>query len=69
MKHFDIYGGLENPRQCILVCAYNPVKSIYYKVVSNNTFILEAHAGFFRLFMKGKFDVYLLWPFGEKLIS
>ena len=28
----------------------------------------EAHAGFFRLSKKGKFNVYLLSPFGEKLI-
>ena len=30
---------------------------------------LEANAGFFRLSMKVKFDVYLLWPFGKKMIS
>ena len=29
---------------------------------------LEAHAGFFKLSMKGKFDVYLLLDFGKKLI-
>ena len=28
-----------------------------------------AHAVFFRLSMKGKLDVYLLRPFGKKLIS
>ena len=27
---------------------------------------LEAHAGFFRLLMKGIFDAYVLWPFGKK---
>ena len=30
---------------------------------------LEAHAGFFILSMKEKFDVYLLGPFGIKLVS
>ena len=41
---------------------------VYHKVVSINTSRLEAHFRFYRLFMKGKFDVYLLWPFQEKLI-
>ena len=34
---------------------------------SSNTSHLEAQAGFFRLFMKGIFNV--LWPFDKKLIS
>ena len=38
------------------------------KVASSNTPCLEAHAGFFRLFMKGIFDPYVLWPFGKKLV-
>ena len=29
---------------------------------------LEAHAGFFRLLMKGIFDPYVLQPFDEKYI-
>ena len=29
---------------------------------------LEAHAGFFRLLMKGIFDPYVLWPFDKKFI-
>ena len=33
---------------------------IYCTVTSTNPSRLEAHAGFFRLSMKGKFDVYLL---------
>ena len=41
----------------------------YLKVASTSLSPFEAYAGFFRLFMKGKFDVYLLWPFGKKLIS
>ena len=33
---------------------------IYCKVVSYNMSHLEAHAGFFRLLMKGIFDPYVL---------
>ena len=33
---------------------------IYRKVASSNTSCLEAHAGFFRLLMKGIFDPYVL---------
>ena len=33
---------------------------VYRKVVSSNTSCLEAHAGFFRLLMKGIFDPYAL---------
>ena len=43
--------------------------SIYPKVVSSSTSCLEAHAGFFRLSMKGKVDVYLLRPFENILAS
>ena len=32
----------------------------YRKVTSSNTSRIEAHAGFFRLLMKGIFDPYLL---------
>ena len=32
----------------------------YRKVKSSNTSCLEAHAGFFRLLIKGKFDLYVL---------
>ena len=51
------------------------------KVASSNTSSLEAHAGIFRLLMKGIFqcllhvkdtgifEPYLLWPFDKKLIS
>ena len=35
-------------------------KIIYRKVTSSNTSRLEAHAGFFRLLMKGIFDPYVL---------
>ena len=37
------------------------------KVVHTNTSCLEAHSGFFRLLMKGKFDAYVLQLFGEKV--
>ena len=40
----------------------------YRKVASSNTSRLEAHAGFFRLLMKGIFDCYVLWLFDKKLI-
>ena len=33
---------------------------MYSKVASSNTSHLEAHAGFFRLLMKGIFDPYVL---------
>ena len=50
----------------ILVCTYVLlcfstvlyIGSIYRKVASSNTSRLEAHAGFFRLLMKGIFDPY-----------
>ena len=41
----------------------------YRKVASINMSGLEAHFVFYKLFMKGKFDVYLLRPFKKKLIS
>ena len=37
-----------------------PIKVVYRKVASSNTSRLEAHAGFFRLLMKGIFDPYVL---------
>ena len=40
----------------------------YRKVASSNMSRLEAHAGFFRLLMKGIFDPYVLQPFDEKYI-
>ena len=44
-------------------------KSMYCKVASSNMSRLEAHAGFFRLPMKGIFDPYEPWPLDKKLIS
>ena len=43
--------------------------SRYRKVRSCNTSCLEAHAGFFRLLIKGIFDPYEMRPFDKKLIS
>ena len=40
----------------------------YRKVANSNMSRLEAHAGFFRLLMKGIFDPYVLWTFDTKLI-
>ena len=42
---------------------------IYRKVASSNMSRFEAHAGFFRLFMKGIFDPYIMSPFDKKFIS
>ena len=42
---------------------------IYCRVASSNTIRLEAHAGFFRLLMKGIYDPYVLWHFDKKMIS
>ena len=44
------------------------VKSITLLTASDHA-NLEAHAGFFRLIMKGIFDPYVLRPFDKKLIS
>ena len=43
------------------------IQTNYYKVTTTSSSHLEAHAGFFRLPMKGKFDVYLLGNFGKKV--
>ena len=42
--------------------------AIYRKVASSSPSRIEAHAGLFRLLMKGIFDPYVLWPFDKKLI-
>ena len=44
------------------------LESRYRKVVSIKVSWLEAGFRFYQLFMKGKFDVYLLWPFKKKLV-
>ena len=40
----------------------------YRIVASSSPSRIEAHAGLFRLLMKGIFDPYVLWPFDKKLI-
>ena len=40
---------------------------MYRKVAHSNKSHLEAHAGFFRLLIRGIFDPYVLWPFDKKL--
>ena len=40
----------------------------YRKVASSNTSRFEAHAGLFKLLMKGIFDAYVLWPFDQKCV-
>ena len=52
-----------------LIFSKNIIFLNYRKVASSNTSHLEAHAGFFRLHMKGIFDPYALWPFDKKIIS
>ena len=44
------------------------VKIINRKVASTSPSNFEAHAGLFRLPMKGIFDAYVLRPFGKKFI-
>ena len=44
----------------ILVTIESNFECRYRKVTSSNTSCLEAHAGFFRLLMKGIFDLYVL---------
>ena len=41
----------------------NWLDSTYRKVASRSTSRLVARPGIFRLFIKGKFDPYVLWPF------
>ena len=46
--------------------AFSDIK--YRKVTSTSPSCFESHVGLFRLLMKGIFDAYVLWPFGEKFI-
>ena len=40
-------------------------ENIYRKVSSRSTSRLVAHPSIFRMFMKGKFDAYVLWPLAK----
>ena len=69
------YGCFNSPFQKILThCSaisqnfWRPNEITYRKVVSSNTSHLEAHAGFFRMLMKGIFDAYVLGHFDKKII-
>ena len=46
----------------ILLSEFTISKNAYRKVASRSTSRLVARPGIFRLFMKGKFDPYVLWP-------
>ena len=43
------------------------IEIIYCKVASSSLSRLVAHFWIFRLFMKGKFDAYVLWPFAKRV--
>ena len=45
----------------------NETESIYHIVANSDTSRLEAHAGIYRLLMKGIFDAYVLLPFEKKI--
>ena len=54
---------------CPITHIYDVSESIYLKFARINTFRWKARFRCYRLLVKGKFDVYLLWPFKEKMIS
>ena len=47
----------------------NVMNLTYHKVVIINTLQLKARSRFYKMLMKEELDVYLLWPFKEKMIS
>ena len=65
----DTFQHIFNPSPKICVMRRPSVLFTYRKVASSNTSCLEAHLGFFWLLMKGIFDAYVLWPFGNNIIS
>ena len=48
-------------------CISRPCCTIYRKVPSSRMSWLVAHFHIFRLFMKEKFDAYVLWPLDQKV--
>ena len=66
VKNLDVFSYSE---RLLLTLKITCSRRIYCKVASSNMSRLEAHAGFFRLLMKGIFNPYFLWPFHKKLIS
>ena len=63
-----VIGKVIHPKYYKHWCVFH-AESKYRKVASSNTTCLGAHAGFFKLLIKGIFDHYVLWPFDKKLIS
>ena len=64
-----------NGARMVFICFFHPhvffrehLLRSYRKVASSNTSRLEAHAGIYRLLMKGIFDSHVLWSFEKKLI-
>ena len=47
----------------------NRSKNTNRKVAGSSMSHLKAHAGHFRLLVKGIFNAYVLWPFGKNFIS
>ena len=68
LYHLESWLCFLERQKVTLMVFIKPNLHKYRKVVSSNTSRLEAHAGFFKLLMKGIFDPYVLWPFVKKLI-
>ena len=51
------------------ICILCYEKKIYSRVASSRLSHLVAHSRIFRLFMKGKFDAYVLWPSAKNFQS
>ena len=69
MFHSYLVDTAKRIQDRYIVSWIKPKFDKYRRFVSTSLSRLEAHDGFFRLAMKGKFDAYLLWPFGKILIS
>ena len=52
----------------VIVIWHRQHKNLYHKVANRGTSRLVATQRIYWLLMKGKFNAYLLWTFGEKLI-
>ena len=63
------FSKLSPQKKCIFSMIEKMINVYIYRIVaSSNPSRIEAHAGLFRLLMKGIFDPYVLWPFDKKLI-
>ena len=56
-----------NQREIILKELQDFGENLYHKVVSSRLSLLVAHSSIFRLFMKGKFDAYVMWPLAQRV--